>query len=95
MFVIMGKVEMLLPWSHSLKEKRMVQRSLTEKLRQRFRLSVAQLDEQDSWQHLVLGMAGVSGDYVYLVNREDLILQLIEERFPVEFLSREFEIVKK
>jgi hypothetical protein len=48
--------------SHSLKEKRHVLRSLKDRLRNRFNVSVAEVDGQDTWQRSVVAIATVSGD---------------------------------
>ncbi|HET7840200.1 MAG TPA: DUF503 domain-containing protein [Terriglobia bacterium] len=53
-------LEIHLPYSHSLKEKRAVLRKIRDRLRARFNVAVAELDHQDSWQHATLGVASVS-----------------------------------
>jgi uncharacterized protein len=54
------RVTLHLPASHSLKDKRQVVRSLLERLRNRFDLAVAEIDDQDRWQVATLGFACVS-----------------------------------
>ncbi len=53
-------LEIHLPYSHSLKEKRAVLRKLRDRIRARFNVAVAELDQQDAWQHATLGVASVS-----------------------------------
>ncbi len=45
------------PWVHSLKEKRMIVKSLIAKLQNRFHVSAAEIDEQDIHQIIVIGVA--------------------------------------
>ena len=47
------------PWVHTLKEKRMVVKSLIAKLQNRFHVSVAETDEQDTHQIIVIGVAAI------------------------------------
>ena len=47
------------PWVHSLKEKRMVVKSLVTQLQNRFHVSAAEIDEQDTHQIIVIGVAAV------------------------------------
>lgn len=54
-------LELHIRHSHSLKEKRQVLRSLKERLRKRFNVSIAELDFQDTWQRSVIGVVTVSG----------------------------------
>jgi uncharacterized protein YlxP (DUF503 family) len=46
----------------SLKGKRHALKGLKERLRQRFEISVAEVDHHDSWQRATLALACVSGD---------------------------------
>lgn len=52
--------------SRSLKDRRQVVRSLKEKLRHGFNISVAELDEAVTWQSATLGIVAVSGSRDYL-----------------------------
>ncbi len=47
------------PWAHSLKEKRMAVKSLIARLQNRFRVSAAEIGEQDAHQILLIGVAAV------------------------------------
>ena len=60
--VVLGTVEIHLPDVGSLKGKRHALKGLKDKLRQRFQISVAEVDHQDSWQLATLALACVSGD---------------------------------
>lgn len=52
--------------SRSLKDRRQVVRSLKDKLRHRFNVSVAELDEAVTWQSAIIGIAALSGSRDYL-----------------------------
>ncbi len=56
------KITLLIPMSHSLKEKRRPLRSFMEKLRNRFHVSVAEVEAQDLHQRGVIGVALVASD---------------------------------
>lgn len=47
------------PWVNSLKEKRMVVKSLIAKLQNRFHVSAAEADEQDTHHIIVIGVAAI------------------------------------
>ena len=46
-------------WVHSLKEKRMIVKSLTAQLQNKFHVSAAEIDEQDTYQIIVIGIAAI------------------------------------
>ena len=47
------------PWVRSLKEKRMIVKSLTAQLQNRFHVSAAEIDEQDTHRIIVIGVAAI------------------------------------
>ena len=59
--------EIHIPQSHSLKEKRAVLRPIVEGLRNRFHVSVAEVDHQDTWQRSVIGVAVVANEHSHVV----------------------------
>ena len=59
-------VQLRIEHSHSLKYRRQVVRSLKEKLRHGFNVSVAEMDEAVTWQSATIGIAAVSGSRDYL-----------------------------
>ena len=60
--------------SHSLKDKRQVVKSLKDRLRERFNVSVAEIDALDSWQHAVVAAVTVSNDRTHA----EQLLQAVE-----------------
>lgn len=60
-YVLALTVELHLPSSHSLKEKRSVVKSVTESCRKRFAVAASETDHQDTWQRAQLGFVTVSG----------------------------------
>ena len=67
-------LEIYVESSHSLKEKRHVIKSLKDRLRQRFNVSVAEIGHLDSWQASVVVAVTVSNDRV----RAEQVLQAVE-----------------
>ena len=59
-------LELYLPYSHSLKEKRMVLRKTQDRLRARTGFSIAEVDYQDLWQRAKLAAVTVGSDEAYL-----------------------------
>ena len=47
------------PWVHSLKEKRMIVKSLISRLQNTFHVSAAETEEQDTHQIIVIGVAAI------------------------------------
>jgi uncharacterized protein YlxP (DUF503 family) len=56
------KVKLRLPDNLSLKGKRQVVRSVTARLRNKFNVSVAEVEDNDLWQLATIGICFVSND---------------------------------
>ena len=80
MIVGAAVVELHVHGSQSLKQKRGVVRSIVQRLRNRFNLSVAEVGGQDTWQRAVLGISAAGSDATtvrrVLERTEDFIEQL-------------------
>ena len=55
-------VSIHIPAAQSLKDKRMVLRSVKAQVANKFNVSVSELDQQDKWQVAILGFAMISND---------------------------------
>lgn len=60
MIVGTGKVYLYAEWVHSLKEKRMIVKSIIDKVKHRYNVSIAEIENHDIHQSVVLGIACVS-----------------------------------
>jgi hypothetical protein len=59
-------LELRIEHAQSLKDKRQVVRSLKDKLRHQFNVSVAELEETDLWQRATVGVVSISSSRDYL-----------------------------
>ena len=80
------------PWVHSLKEKRMVVRSVIAQLQNRFHVSAAEIDEQDTHQIIVIGVAAVVPHHAMADSVMDGISSFVEECTEAEILDEQREI---
>ena len=81
MFVGLALVELRLPGSHSLKDKRACLRRVTDRLRRDLRLSVSEVHDQELWGNATLGLATVQNSPTLCEHVLDAALRLIES-FP-------------
>lgn len=80
------------PWVHSLKEKRMVVKSMVAKIQNKFHVSCAEVDMQDIHQTIVIGIAGVAGSKQMADSMTDQILSFIEDSTEAQMVQIEREI---
>ncbi|MBI4744417.1 MAG: DUF503 domain-containing protein [Actinobacteria bacterium] len=64
MIIGSAEMELFLPEANSLKDKRQIVKSITSKIRNKFNVSVAEIDYNDLWQRALIGISCVSdSDY--------------------------------
>lgn len=86
-------VELLIPESQSLKDKRQVLHSVKDRLRGKFNLSIAEVDGQDLWQKAVLGMACVANDGGHVEQVLEQALNVIKSMPTIEIVRVHRELL--
>ncbi len=76
----------------SLKEKRRVVKSLKDRIRARFNVSISEVDNQDLWHRSTLGIALVCSDRKQAQTISDKIIEFIREAKKVEIIEHDFII---
>ena len=93
MIVGLCTIELFIPDSQSLKDKRQVVLSVKDRLREKFNVSVAEVDGQDLWQRAVLGLACVANDGRHVNQVLDQALNLIRGNPAVEIVQSRVEML--
>ena len=93
MFVGVARVSLDIPASGSLKAKRQVVRRVTDRVKAKFNVAVAEVDENDLWQRAVIALSVVSNDKAHCNEQLDKIIHFIEEMYVAPLLGREIEIL--
>lgn len=91
MKVLLLKVTLRASWVHSLKEKRMIVKSIMQKLKNKFNISVGEVNEQDIHQTIVIGISGVCGTSAQVDSTMENIIRFIEENTDAEIIDIENE----
>ena len=87
------KLTMYAPWVRSLKEKRMVVKSICGKTAAKFNVSIAETDMQDVHQSVVIGVACVTNDAPHCDSILDNVLEFIERNTEAEVVKVERETI--
>jgi len=88
------RVSLRLPENQSLKGKRRVLKSITTRVRSKFNVSVAEVDDQNLWQLATLGICFVSNDKRFTNEVLSKVVDfIVDGRFELEILDYEIEIL--
>ncbi|PKM83588.1 MAG: DUF503 domain-containing protein [Firmicutes bacterium HGW-Firmicutes-13] len=93
MIIGICRIEIFLPNSQSLKEKRRVLKSLIQKLRQKFNISIAEIENQDKWQKTTLAIVCVSSSSRFVNKVIEQILNEIEKFNDGHVINYDIEII--
>lgn len=92
--ILFCSLELYLPDCHSLKEKRRVVKSVTERLRRRFSFSIAELEHQDLWQRSRLGAVTIGSNRLKLEKLSDIFLRESEGLLGRDLVDSYSEIIE-
>ncbi len=89
-----ARITLRISHSHSLKDKRRVVNSLRQRVRSKFNVGIAEVELNDAWQTLTLGIVCVSNSAVHAAQMVDRVIEFIEsERPDAEMVDCEVDIV--
>lgn len=91
MIVGLCRIDLFLPESRSLKAKRQVIKGLKDRIRNRFNVSVAEVEHQSLWQRATLGLAMVSEEKGYVDRTLQQVLNLVRAEPRLLVLDHAFE----
>lgn len=86
-------LELLLDGNFSLKGKRQVIKSIVDRARQRFNISIAEVEDQDLWQKAVLGVCTVANDRQRVNSILDKVVSFIENTNLAQVTDSQIEIM--
>jgi len=79
------EIEIFIPYSTSIKEKRYIVKSIKDKVKSKYNVSIAELDYQDAWQRSKIGFACLSNSVSYINSYLMDLLKFLQEdkRFEI------------
>lgn len=91
MVVAILTIEILVPNSGSLKDKRSIVKRIKDRSRNKFNISVAEVEYQDKWQRAKLAFATVSSDYKRAEETLQKLFKMLDSDFGFEIVQFNFE----
>ena len=87
------QIELLIANNHSLKGKRRVIKSIKDRVRSKFNVSIAEIGHQEEWQRSTLGVACISNDLGLVDSILNKVLNLIETSSDATLIDYQIEIL--
>jgi uncharacterized protein len=87
------KIEFMLFDNRSLKGKRKVVRSMVDKVKARFNVSIAEVGANDKWQKIELGICAVGNDRRHIDSSLNHILFFLDDLCLAQIVNTEMDII--
>lgn len=93
MVVGIMSLRLAIPDARSLKDKRRALRSIKDRLRSKFNVSVAEVDGQEYWQTAVLGVCALGTDRAFVEGLLNKVVSMVRASGRVEIMKCDKEFV--
>lgn len=93
MKILAIKVDLRAPYVHSLKEKRMIVKSIIAKLQNKFNISIREVENQDLHQLISIGIVKLDLSRKDSDKSQEKIIDFIEDNCEAEIINIESEII--
>lgn len=93
MVIGVARIKLMAPWVRSLKEKRMVVKSIMGKVRSRFNVAISEVGELDTHQTIIIGLSQVSNERRIVDSMINQVIDYIEDNTEANLLDIEIEII--
>jgi hypothetical protein len=84
-------IEIYMPYSHSLKEKRKTLNSLKDRLKKRYNVAITEVDYHNKWQRSRLGLVTINNQKVMIEKIFHKIINETEQEVEGEILFKEID----
>jgi uncharacterized protein YlxP (DUF503 family) len=91
MIIGLLSIEIFIPSSTSLKDKRMVLNHIRDKVRKKYNVSVAEVDFLDKWQRSLIGIALVTSQKSFAEEMLTKIFQQLDDDYNFEISQYRIE----
>ncbi len=92
MIVATAKVKLVIREARSLKEKRRVIKSLKDRIRHKFNVSIAEVEAQDRHQLAVLGVAVVANNVRFCNSLLSKVIDVMRQSPQAELVDCQWEV---
>lgn len=87
MKVLVMEIKIRVSWVQSLKEKRMIVNSITQRLKNKFNISVGEMSHQDNHKIIGIALSKVCGTNAIVDTAKEKVINFIEENCDGEIIE--------
>ena len=87
------EIRLVVRGSRSLKDKRQAVRSIKDRIAELFNVSVAEVDDLENWQSIVLGVAAVANERGHVRDVLQKVVDKVKQNPHAEFVDARIELM--
>lgn len=85
-------IELYLPGNNSLKGKRQILKSIKDRIRNKFNVSIAEIEANDKWRKTKLGVVTINNESTQVSNILQSVINFVDGSFPAEIIDYQIEL---
>ncbi|OGW12602.1 MAG: hypothetical protein A3G93_06605 [Nitrospinae bacterium RIFCSPLOWO2_12_FULL_45_22] len=85
-------IDLYLPGNNSLKDKRQILKSIKDRIRNKFNVSIAEIEDNDKWRKTTLGVVTINNDSTQVSNILQSVINFIEGFYPAQIINYQIEL---
>jgi len=93
MLIGICQIDLYLPNSHSLKDKRNLLKSIKLRIRHNYNVSISEIDNFELWKNTTLGVACIGNEKKYLNKVLNEIILFLEKQNSVQLMKFEINLI--
>ena len=86
-------MQLEIPWAQSLKDKRSVVKSIKDTTRRRFNVSIAEIEDNDTWTAASLGIVMAGNDVQYILGALEKFKETLREWPETQLVDFQVEVL--
>lgn len=85
-------IDLYLPGNNSLKGKRQILKSIKSRIRNKFNVSIAEIEDNDKWRRTKLGVVTINNDSTQVNNVLQSVINFIDGSYPAQIIDYQIEV---
>jgi len=74
-------IELYLPLSKSLKNKRSIVKSITQRIHNKYNVSIAEINNNEKWKNATIGISIIANEMLYIERKLSDVIHFIEDTY--------------
>jgi uncharacterized protein YlxP (DUF503 family) len=85
-------IDLYLPGTNSLKGKRQILKSIKDRIRNKFNVSIAEIEDNEKWRKTKIGVVTINNDSSQIDSILQSVIKFIDGFYPAQIVNYQIEL---